>query len=371
MTKANLTRDNQYNPLELVESLLKRLSKKEADILRRRFGLRENSERPETPKETLERIGGVYSITRERVRQIQNQSVSKLKKSLDDSGHRELIDLIEKTVASLIREHGGIMEEGHLLEKMLEGKSDDNLSRQASVFLMSEILSDDIQKMKPTGDLKTSWKTGMAQVDFFRKTVREMVKIFKAANRPLPTEELLALVKQSDLYMANRDKLSDAVILSYLKATRAIKRNAFGELGLSSWQTITPRRISDKIYLIFKKYGKPLHFTEIAKLINDHDFDKKKAHPATVHNELILDKGRCVLIGRGIYALKEWGYKAGVIADILADILKSRAKPMGKEELAEEALKQRIIRKETVFLALMNKEKFQRTSDGKYLLAED
>ena len=125
--------------------------------------------------------------------------------------------------------------------------------------------------------------------------------------------------------------------------------------------------MSDKAYLVLRKTGKPLHFTEITDLINQTQFDKKMAYPATIHNELILDD-RYVLVGRGIYGLQEWGYKTGTVIDVIIDILKSSDQPLSKEEIVKKVLEQRIVRKSTIYLALTNKEKIKKLPDGKYTL---
>ena len=52
-----------------------------------------------------------------------------------------------------------------------------------------------------------------------------------------------------------------------------------------------------------------MHFKEVAEAISK-TFGKK-THYATCHNELIKDS-RFVLVGRGMYALAEWGYQAGI-----------------------------------------------------------
>ena len=62
----------RLNPAGIVVNLLKKVSDKEAEILRRRFGLLGQNQ------ETLEQIGRVYKITRERVRQIEAKAVRKL-----------------------------------------------------------------------------------------------------------------------------------------------------------------------------------------------------------------------------------------------------------------------------------------------------
>ena len=97
---------------------------------------------------------------------------------------------------------------------------------------------------------------------------------------------------------------------------------------------------------------------------------KKKAHAPTVHNELILNKDY-VLVGRGIYALVEWGYKKGVVAEVIEDILKSKNHPLTHDEIKEAVLKQRMVKENTIYLALMNKKRFKRLADGRYFLADN
>jgi DNA-directed RNA polymerase delta subunit len=123
--------------------------------------------------------------------------------------------------------------------------------------------------------------------------------------------------------------------------------------------------------LVFKKHGKPLHFTKVAELIDKFNYNlpNKKTYSQTVHNELIKDS-RFVLVGRGIYALKEWGYERGYVKDVIFQVLKSAQKPLDKEEILEKVLKQRIVKENTVLLNLSNKNYFLRTSKGNYTIKE-
>ena len=118
-----------------------------------------------------------------------------------------------------------------------------------------------------------------------------------------------------------------------------------------------------------RKHGKPMHFHDITKKINEIGFDHRQAYPPTVHNELILNS-EYVLVGRGIYALREWGYVPGVVADVLEAILKTAQEPMSRDALIAKVLEQRMVKKNTVALALTNKNKFRRLADGRYTLAE-
>ncbi|MEK7164534.1 MAG: hypothetical protein AAB779_01165, partial [Patescibacteria group bacterium] len=96
----------------------------------------------------------------------------------------------------------------------------------------------------------------------------------------------------------------------------------------------------------------------------------KKAYAPTVHNELILDD-RYVLVGRGIYALKEWGYVPGVVADVISDVLKKAGTPLSRDEIVEKVMEQRLVKKGTVYLALASLSRFARNEDGKYFLNEN
>jgi hypothetical protein len=110
-----------------------------------------------------------------------------------------------------------------------------------------------------------------------------------------------------------------------------------------------------------------MHYEDISKNINETGFDGKKVNTATVHNELILDD-KYVLVGRGLYALKEWGYTKGTVADVIADVLKKAKQPLTKKEITEEVMKQRMVKKTTIDLALMNKKRFERQTGNKYAL---
>ncbi len=115
-----------------------------------------------------------------------------------------------------------------------------------------------------------------------------------------------------------------------------------------------------------KNNGSPMHFREVAKAIVETF--KKKAHSATTHNELIKD-GRFVLVGRGVYALKEWGYRAGVVKDVIRELIAERG-PMTKEEIIDSVLKERYLKENTILVNLSNKDYFKKDKEGKYTLTK-
>ena len=69
------SRVSQENLLEDIQKMLNQLSPKERDVLIMRYGLNDDGNR-----KTLEEIGSRYGVSRERIRQIENRAISKLKK---------------------------------------------------------------------------------------------------------------------------------------------------------------------------------------------------------------------------------------------------------------------------------------------------
>ena len=160
---------------------------------------------------------------------------------------------------------------------------------------------------------------------------------------------------------------TDQALASYISTSKNINSNVFEQYGLAHWPEINPRGMKDKAYLVLKRLNKPLHFMQVASEIEKAGLAKKQAHPQTVHNELIKDS-RFVLVGRGTYALTDWGYVPGTIKDVIAKSLSKSPKPLSKEEIVSAVLDQRQVKENTILLNLQNRKLFKKTGEG-YILA--
>ncbi len=373
----------KLNTNEIVKSLLARLSKKERDIITRRFGLKDSE------KETLEAVGGLHNLTRERIRQIENATIKKLRevKELKE----ELVDLREITNKLLV-EHGGLAEKEYLFHLLntfspVEYRSDDyEVEKNQYDFMLSRLLHDEFEEIKDSDIFKTSYKLKCESLDHLEALAREMVRGISNLKQVIKTNEAIDLVTKTDVYGEHKDKLdvpsevdvssywdgalfdedselinNNKILYSLLVAVKDIEQNKFGFWGVYNSEEVAPKTINHKIYLVLKNQGKPMHFVDIAKRINEVSFDHKTANPATVHNELILDP-KYVLIGRGIYGLKEWGYKEGVVADVIRDILVESG-PLSKDEIIKKVLENRMVKNTTINLALMDKEVFEKVGE--------
>lgn len=324
----------KLNAIKIVDSLFGELPERESDVLSRRYGLRGGR------GETLEKIGQSHHLTRERVRQIESASVKKIKKleKLDSC-----LGSFKEAVSELIKRHGGLLNREYLLDILtvyaLELGSENRqeldletkeIYRNHADFLISKLLEDEIEIVKKSDRFVVSYKLKSAETRTLEELADDLLNKVSHLSETMPTADLLELIKSLDAYNRYQEEIcreedldetpifkskifpdkgelinSNKVLYGLLRAVRGVARNNFGYWGSTASHEIRPKTVNDKIYLILKNAGHPLHFTEIAQKINEVKFDKKTANPATVHNELILDS-RYVLTGRGRYGLKEW-----------------------------------------------------------------
>lgn len=342
-------------PHSLVFDLLNELKDNEKDILVRRFGLLKQR------YETLEQVGRDKGVTRERIRQIEKNSIKKLK---DLHAEKEKLKLFKKNVIRILEEYGGLMKETHLLDVLLEdlGLIDSaKRNKQAIAFILNNLF-EELRFLKNHPDFYDSWYLPKISIESIKEIISQIEERIEERKELVNQIYLMKIFDEIDV----EKKPFEA----YLKATRKIEQNNFGEWGIASWPTVTPKRISDKAYLVFKKEDKPLHFTRVAELINEASFsDKKVANTGTVHNELIMDD-RYVLIGRGTYVLKEWGFTEGTVSDVIVRLLKEKG-PMNRDEIIKRVSKQRMVHENTIKVALINKDLFKKLDKQKYELADE
>jgi DNA-directed RNA polymerase delta subunit len=350
--------EEKKQPSDLVMKLLEGLNPRAKNIIVKRFGL-DGQE-----KQTLEQIGRQYGITRERVRQIQGAVLREFKKSKKVKH----LEPLEEQLKNLLKENGNVMEHQDLV-KAFKGKSNDK-KLHANHLEFALFLSPHFEDVPEDETKKRGWMLHGTQKDTSEKVIQSFYNILQKEKKPLPEDHALTVVlNHNEVKNLSEEAKTRSAVLSYLNLSKKVLKNPYGEWGLTLWSEIQPRGVKDKAYLVLKKAKKPLHFREITNLINKTGFSKKQANAQTVHNELIKDK-RFVLVGRGIYALTERGYRVGTVADIIALVLKEARAAMSRDEIVDHVLKHRLVKKNTILLALQNKEKFEKVEEGKYKLVQ-
>lgn len=317
---------------------------REREIITRRFGLYDR-------RETLEQIGELLGITRERVRQLEKAILIRLKMAADD-GKITTVNSLEKVIVRKLTELGRIARVQDLTDSLLDRPS--NQREHAHVAFIAA-LAPGLTVIDENDNY--FYSVGIREYGDNKKICGEVdaiVLTIKKQGEPLTIEQL-------------HDKLSYEHP-NYVRALASVSKllaHLNDTWGLSKWPTVNPKNIRDKIYVILAESGKPMHFSKIAGSIRDSSFKRKNVTTQAIHNELIKDP-RFVLIGRGIYALNSWGFSKGTVADIITDVLKQSSTPLHRDEIVKRVLKSRQVKETTVLLNLQSKPQFKRVSKATY-----
>lgn len=338
-----------FKPKQVTKHLLSALPDRAREILISRYGLEKGGK-----TKTLEAIGTIYGITRERVRQIENYGLTSIRKSDAFKEEQFVFEELENAIAKI----GGIVTENDLLN--IFGKDGD--VRSHIHFLL--VLGDMFVREKENADFHHRWYVDKKVADTVHKALQSLYASLSNDDL-IPESELIQkfLEEVSDL---NEMYKSEEIARRWLSLSKQLGKNPLGEWGIATSANVRAKGMRDYAYLVIKRHGSPLHFTEVAETITD--LFQKKAHVATCHNELIKDK-RFVLVGRGLYALAEWGYSRGVVKDVISDILEKHG-PLSRQEIIDLVKKERYVKDNTILVNLQDSTYFKRDQKGVYSISE-
>ncbi len=329
------------------ESVLKALSPKQREVIAGRFGLEGGKE-----GKTLAAIGDKLGLTRERVRQIEKSALDSLRSAVKESAElRHLISDIKKEIDRV----GGVIGREKLLA--ISGMSGSQLDFLAEASGEFHFYAED----EKTSAFYYLTKNDLEKaLDFMSDWVRHLNSNKAKVMSGSYGDYLKEFIRTK--------KIEKGIAENYLGLSKMIHRNAYGDIGLSLWPEVRPATTRDRAYLVLKKKNKPLHFEELTKEINDAGLSAQLALAPTVHNELIKDT-RFVLVGRGMYALREQGYEPGVAKDVIKRVLKKNG-PLSQKQIIDHVNEERFFRPNTIVINLQNKNMFERMSDGRYKVRE-
>ena len=329
---------------QICNNLLNGLDSRSQEIIKRRFGLGQERREP------LQAIGKDHNITRERVRQIENHALSNIKEK------KNVIRPVSDLLYNEFQKRAGVAREESILSE-LGGDQYKN-----HVFFLLTI-GDPFYRFKETDRFYTFWTINKVMLDLIQKIERNILQQLSLAKH-------LVALNEIKLPSNLKREVSSTKLPYFIEISKSILRSPDGYYGLSQWPELNPKGIRDKIYVILKKKKSPMHFKELADEVNNFSLslgETKVVSYQSVHNELIRDE-RFILIGRGIYALRNLGYKPGPAKELIAEILKEAKKPLSREDIIERVKKISLIKESTIVSNLNNKELFTKNKEGKYFL---
>lgn len=342
----------KINLSEVIEDMFLVLTNKEKDVIVKRFSL------DNKPRRTLEYIGQKFSVTRERIRQIEKIALGKLRRTVGTTQ----LNVVNEIANKVIEENGGVLLEKKLIAEILNSiKSKEQVD--SHIIKLALNINEGLKKAEKTNVYNPFWRLKDIDLAVVSSVVEAGIKALKKKGDVCSDAKLISGIRQ--ILGAKIEGYSDPMILSSLEIDKRLKRTSEG-FGLMKWRHINPRSIRDKAYIVLKKEKKPLHFIEIANKISEAEFDKKIVTTQAVHNELIR-YDQFVLVGRGLYTLKEFGYSKGTVADVIEGLLNKKS-PLTKQEIIEGVLKQRQVKKGTISLNLQKNMQFVRVGRAVYKL---
>ncbi len=340
--KERVGEDHTFDPLAIVKRLTSDWKERERDIITARSGLFTEANR----KMTLDALGKRYRLSRERVRQIERDVYKKLNKTL-----KELYDKERRLLVSAVEAFGGIAKHEAALQLLV---SEPTPEQSAALKVLYSALPE-IKRLPSTKHNYLGWTSKKLSVSELHNLLAGYLAVIDKAGKIVPIEDLVKKHPRK----AEHD--FETLVFLPIISSKLVVFSAEGNKPIRV--VVRPKNIGDKIDFVLREAGEPLHFRDIAKRIRAAGFDNKRVLPETVHNELIRDK-RFVLVGRGIYALSEWGYQKGTVKEVLEDILEKSSKPMSREEIMDKILSVRKVKKSTVLINLNNF--FQKVGKNEY-----
>lgn len=328
----------------VTKKLLSAAPDRAREVLTLRFGLGTSSKR-----ETLESIGERWGITRERVRQIEAAGIDSVRNS---KAFKESVSAFDE-LATYIESRGTIIPEDDLLTELAA----DEKTRNRIRFML--VVGSSFIRERETEEFYARWHVDTATA---KQVHGALTKLYaKLDDAEVVSEADIINRFLEELKEVNEAYRNEEILKRWLSISKSISKNPLSEWGRSHAPAIRTKGIRDYAYLVIKQKGEPMHFSDVAKSITS--VFSKKAHVATTHNELIKDS-RFVLVGRGLYALSEWGYQPGVVRDVIREALAKG--PLSKNEVIDAVRKVRYVKDNTILVNLNDTKYFKRGKDGTY-----
>lgn len=336
---------------EVVSNLLLLLSDKEKEVIRRRFNL-DNGRR-----DTLEDIGRDFSVTRERIRQIEKNALVKMRRNVFNTPLNALHDFVDDRV----KKSGGLAREDVLVSE-LEALCMKPGVFDSSVAHLAFVLHDGIHCTGNTINFYPYVRGGQVSDHSVKYVSSQLVNQLHKHGDVRGVDKL-----HTDLEPKLKDvDFSVNTLKSLIDVDKRLTIVEDGLVGLMEWRHIHPRTLRDKILYVLRQHSTPMHFDAIAEKIKAAAFDNRTVNVQAVHNELIRHS-QFILIGRGIYALAEWGYERGTVADVVRAILSEKGE-LSQDEIVDLVLEKRQVKRITILLALKNGAEFERVGRKRYRL---
>ena len=311
-------------------------------------------------KKTLQEIGNNFkpNITRERVRQIEASGIEKIGRVIKSSN----LWVFQDKAVEILKTHWGVLTKDNLINAIIK---ENNIDSRLNPSILEIIVQAEktINKSKPKLGYRTYFYLEDINTKFITEIHKESVKALKKKKDVIEDRLLFSIVYRN--LQQTHANLDFILVNSVWDIFEDVVKGEWNLVWLTKWKILNPKTLKDKAIYVMKKEKIPMHFIDISNKITEYLWDKVKV--STIHNELIRNND-FVLIGRWIYALKEWGFKSGTVLDVIIDVMKETDEAMKTEDIISNVLKVRNVKNATIYMNLQNKKYIERVWRNYYQL---
>lgn len=322
------------------------------EIICRRFGLWNGK------RETLSEIGKHFSITRERVRQIEVMSLRKIRSLFcyDKCLGLFLKQFFNNKLLPFLEKNYNIANHSELLQIIYDLDNENIGFDLANEFLTSVLGEPIFRRFVIDIDEEV---VGLSENDreFYLKLINLTSAYLKEKKIPQSIDDLVQYFEKNQLIKnvnLEKDRIKRFITVS------SIAKDSTGKFGLKKWRYFNSKSIHGMAERALIEINKSAHFTQIALLMNELFPEYGPFDSHNVHARIGSRKDIFVWVAPGVFGLKRWGLeRPPYVKDYLIKLLKKTNKPMHVNELTERVLEKCNCSKSSVFLTLcMNEDAF-------------
>jgi hypothetical protein len=342
---------------DILHLLFTGLSPRAVQIFKLRYGLDGGEPR------TLQDIAEIMSLTRERVRQITQRDMNKIR-----NVYRSSPTLI--SLAYLAKEHIDANKVVNDASLVTEIGLHLNSNRMGSLQNLLRLLFDEIVDFNIGVTLANRiWISTELPLGIVQKVIINTVDFLAEKMAPVHVSDIQQhLVENIDL--PDDFVLSIDFLITCFDAEPQIEAVGDEYWGLTRWQGKT----YDDIVMVLRELGKPLHFTEIARLVNERLSAENQISAHSVHAQLARYTNLFIRTDSGTFGLREWDPDAPVqppkYVDIMEKVLEENGSPMTVYDIHEQVNVIRSAKFSSIMMYLGTHFKFRSYGNGMYGLAE-
>lgn len=332
-------------------SLPDRFDDRDRQVIRWRYGLNGTGL-------TLSEVGKHLGVTRERVRQIQSRSIT----ILNGIQYRVVIHPLEELLIYLLKQTGGLMNVAQITDALQEELVIGDVEPIGVIHLVLERNNyvKWLRKMK-------IWGLKSCPLSVVSGIQSKLVQLLEDEYVPLPTDELIARFKATQIYLNYQGEIEDAFLFAILRTHPEIYVESDGKCGLIHWEN---QRL-DEMILALRKIGDPIHFTKIAEKTNALLESEMQTSAHNFHAILGRYTDLFVRVGHGIFGLREWGLPDdGNLANAAHRVLSDAGKPLHHDTITVRVLETWQANPTSIYAALQNDNRFISIGSGVYWLRE-